>query len=289
MILWAMTCLAADWAQVDDLAGALDDRWERARAEVQWRSPTVNEREALRAAARDLSTGACEDPDLVRISAALRPHDYLLTPLTDGQTLVVVLEEGAEHRGSGLLAVRCGPSSDLVWQAPHALYEAGTRQLATALFVEQGGRALQVSTSHRYRAVGEARNAPVHPGDVTREAGSPFHTAFLGLAEGDPSLRFVQFHGFGRSLPFDAIASHARTGPPAGAVADRLRPALGEVAAWGRDTDQLGATTNVQGQALTRWAAPRFLHLELTAALRDQLDRSPEGRAALAAAVLAPW
>jgi hypothetical protein len=87
-------------------------------------------------------------------------------------------------------------------------------------------------------------------------------------------LTAVQLHGFakresgmrvvlssGARVTGDALVSRAAT---------MLSPIAGDVRRFPVDTQELGATKNVQGQAV-RDAGGRFLHVELEARLRKSL------------------
>jgi len=284
-----MIALALVGAVLAGPAGVLDAAWDAARSDAVWRSPTVGEREAVRDAMRTL--GAAADPcEAVPEARRLLVRADMAVDVLAGEPPLVVVREDREHRGAGLVVVRCGPAEPWVWQAPHALYEAPTRTIARDLFLETGARATMWNTVHRYRALpGESPDQEVHPGDVTREHGSLFQAATVGLAAGDPTLRFVQIHGFAREdLPWDVVVSFGADGPDADRLADALAPVLGRVAAYGRDVDVLGGTTNVQGRALAR-TGHRFLHVELTPGARSLLAGDPARRAAFADAVEASW
>lgn len=278
--------LSIAWGQP---AAALDARWEAARDGAVWRSPDVSERVAVRDAMRLL--GAATDPCSVeeRARAMLAPVDLVVERI-DGEPALLVVREGQERRGAGLYVLRCGPASPWVWQAPHSLNEAPTRGIARQLFLETGARATMWNTVHRYRSrPEETPGDEVHPADVTRERGSLFHAATLGLAAGDPTLRFVQLHGFaGGALPWDAVVSFGRAERSAVAVAAALGPVLGRVAAWPEDVDVLGGTVNVQGQDLAR-SGDRFLHVELSPEARAMLFEGSSSRLAFAAALSGAW
>ncbi len=281
-LLWIAAALASP-------GDTLDAAWEAARHGATWRSPVVVEREAIREAMRTLA--AAPDPcDAAPEARRLLAVADMAIDRVEGDPPLLVVREDREHRGAGLFVVRCGPARPWVWQAPHALYEAPSRRIARDLFLETGARATMWNTVHRYRATPEeSPDDEVHPADVTREHGSLFQAATIGLAAGDPDLRFVQIHGFAReNLPWDAVASFGIEGPPADRLAEALVPVLGRVAAWGSDVDELGGTVNVQGRALAR-VGHRFLHLELSAASRALLAEDPGRRAALADAVAASW
>ncbi len=279
-----------------DLAGALEQAWGHASDQAIWRAAGAQERQVLQATLLDLAPvlDRCPATALAEASARLASVDLELIPLTiaPDRPPVLIIQEAREHRGAGLIALRCGPASDLVWQAPHAFFDLRTRDIARLIFAEGDARAVMWSTVHRYRATpGERPEDPVHPADVTREHGSLFQAATVALAAGRPELRFVQLHGFYAStMPWDAVISHGdREDRPAG-LAEALEPVLGRVALYGRDVDDLGGTINVQGRILAAWPVPRFVHLELDPEHREALEDDPTMRADLARVLLeVPW
>lgn len=269
----------------------LEEAWRAAREGAVWRSPRVAERDRVREGMERLARAAptCDAALRAEAGELLARADLEIVELDRSVWLV---REREERRGGGLFAVRCGEASPWLWQAPHAFFDLDTRAVAQHLFDETGARALALSTVHRFKALpGETRSDPVHPADVTRQPGSLFHAATLGLASGAPEVRVVQLHGFGeRGVDAAAIVSTGdRTRPPT-EVRDALEPVLGPVRAFGVDTAALGATHNAQGQALSVWPRPRFLHVELSRDARARLAEQAELRAAAVAALAAhPW
>lgn len=273
-----MIVLLAALAFAEDLEGALETTWEAARTDATWRSPYAAERTALREGLARLAAGAatCDAGRLAEARALLAPAD-LVVEAWEGPVWIV--RERLERRGAGLVAIRCGEAEPWVWQAPHAMYDLETGEIVRHLFVESGARAAMWNTVHRYRSTpAEAREDAVHPADVTREHGSLFHAATVGLAVGDPGLRFVQVHGFDRdSVPHDAIVSTGRADAPPTALATALG-VLGSVGAYGADAEALGGTVNVQGKMLAAFPGHRFLHLELDRDLRRRLAEDADLR-----------
>jgi len=275
-------------AQADD--GGLEERLEAAFVEVSenatWRSPYAAERTALREATSLLVRDAqeCGEATLEAARRLLGPADFRLDEIGVGAERVLVVREGVERRGAGLYAIRCGPARPIAWQAPHAFHDLKTDTIARDLFVETGARVVMWNTVHRYEALpGESRSDPVHPADVTREHGSLFQAATVGLAAGDPTLRFAQMHGFARSSSaYEVIVSTGDSEAPPTAIATALDPVIGDAAAYGEDVEDLGGTTNVQGQMLRELPGRRFLHVELSPEARDKLATDAAMRAAFA-------
>ncbi|MBW2254306.1 MAG: hypothetical protein JRI25_06870, partial [Deltaproteobacteria bacterium] len=164
----------------DGLEAALQAQWEQVRSDARWRSPYAAERTAFRDGLTALVrvAGTCDEDEVRAASKTLAAADFAVEHVVDGEDSVLVVREATEHRGAGLVAIRCGSARPWVWQAPHALYDLNTGDIARRLFVESGARAVMWNTVHRYRALpGEASGDPVHPADVTREFGSLFHAA----------------------------------------------------------------------------------------------------------------
>lgn len=288
------TAIAAD----DDLEAA----WRQASTGAVWRSPTTEERDALREAFRILAVGA------VDCSASLAGATRLLAAAgfslrRDMAAGIVVVEElQGGRRGGGLYAMRCGAAKPWVLQAPHSFFDERTGGIVRKLFVESQARFAFWNTVHRYRSRPDERfEDPVHPADVAHEPGSLFQAATLGAAAGDPLLRFVQIHGFeSGKVAFDAVLSAGpisevapNPGAPDGrapiALAQALEPVLGRVGVHGQDTERYGALRNVQGIALARRGPGRFLHIELAAEVRLRLRNDPALRAAFLDGLSRAW
>lgn len=285
--------LAVAPAEARDLPGELVHAWEQARTDARWRSPYAAERTALREALEQIVAEAatCPADTLTAARGLLGPSDFRLDEIEHEGERVLLIREDAEARGGGLIAVRCGEASPWVVQAPHAFYDLDTRDIAQHLFVEARPRAAMWNTVHRYRATpGEQQADPVHPADVTRQFGSLFHAATVGLAVGDPSLRFVQLHGFGRGgVGAQAIVSTGDPDQPPRALAASLAEVVGHTAAFGHDVHELGGTVNVQGKMLRTWPDGRFLHVELSREQRRRLAADADLREAFVTRLTDGW
>lgn len=279
---------AEDGATPGEIRAALSWR----RDDARWRSPTLVERDAVRTIARNLVLGpeGCTRRGLRRAEHHAAAIGFELRSLSiDGQT-VIVLREGDEAFGAGLLAVRCGPAEAMVWQAPHPFFDYRTGQLVRRWFLETDARAAQWSTHHRFRGVpDELREDDMHPADVADEPGSLFQAATVGLFAGNPDLRFVQVHGFARSSAPDheAVVSSGDARRPLREVGRRLEPVLGPTAIFGEVDLPLGGQQNAQGRVLPPGT---FLHLEMSPGLRKALLKDAELRRRLARTIGdGPW
>lgn len=237
-------------------------------------APSEDERRAARAAVAKLLRG-----EPVGDVAAF---GFEVVPL-EGWTDSVLLREIAEkRRGGGAYVVRKSGTSTLVVQAPHTFYDEGTFPLACELFQRTHARALFINTVHRYKASPASADGK-HPSDIAHSPASTFQAATEAVVEVVPRVSVVQLHGFAdRKLGARAVVS---TGEKRGGsqlvarVAHALEQVVGpRILAYPDDTNELGATTNVQG-AIVRRVGGQFLHIEMDEGLRRDLLRDATLRA----------
>ena len=202
----------------------------------------------------------------------------------------LVLREGrADCRGRGIYRLRQGPATPLALVAPHAQADRHTGEIVRLLF-EEGDAAAAAWNSAPRRPSEQCPGG----GDPTRHATHHLTAFSLAFAATHPQGRIVQLHGFdparrtSRAAQLaDIIASDGSAAPPPSLVelADCLgaRLALARVLVYPLETRELGATGNRQGRALREAGHAGFVHLELSAALRQRLLAEPELRAAMLA------
>jgi hypothetical protein len=203
---------------------------------------------------------------------------YEVVPLEGWSDAVLLREIDDKKRGGGAYVVRKGSSSSLVVEAPHTFYDEGTFPLACELFQRTRARALFINTVHRYKASPAGADGK-HPSDMAHSAASIFQAATEAAVEVVPTLTVVQLHGFAdRKLGARAVVSSGerRGGAPLVArVAKGLEEVVGpRILKYPEDTNELGATTNVQG-AVVRRANGQFVHIEMDDGLRRDLLRDP--------------
>ncbi len=245
---------------------------------VAYRSSTPDEQAGERALFAALLAAAPADvPQLAPRAAAI---GLRLVPC--GDTAVVVEQDGARRgRGAYVVSLAPGPAALLV-QIPHSFSDRYTLPLGRELFTAARARAIAFSTLHRRGAAGYGdsdRRVPARGhADVAHDADSTFQSFTVAWMGARPRGLVVQLHGFAdRRVDADVVVSPGtRTPAPpwARGVRDdlaRLLPGR-SVAVYPDDVDDLGATTNSQGQAV-RAAAGRFLHVELSFSLRESLRR----------------
>jgi len=208
----------------------------------------------------------------------------------DGQSSVFVLRERPDNkRGGGAYLFRLGARAPLIVQAPHTFYDEGTFPLACDLFRESNALALFIDTAHRYKAH-EADEEGKHPADVAHATGSLFHAATEGVLRANPRITVIQLHGFSPRESGAAIVLSNGTSAQSGEVVSRVAHLLsavvpGKVERFPEEASELGATTNVQGRAV-RAAGGTFLHIEMSAPLRQTLLTEAELRASVFRALL---
>jgi len=232
-----------------------------------------------------------------------RAAGYVVEGWVLGGQRVLVAVEGVK-RGGGAYLVRVGSTSPVILQAPHAFFDLGTERIALAMFAAEKGwpRALFVNTIHRYVGVDGVKlvqdNAPADPCHNPEHL---FNYATKAALVAVKRAEVVQLHGFGEGegLEFAAIVSAGlpRATERSRAVATALRGVLGSVALYPEDTDKLGAQSNEQKRAMQaidamdgpgEGTARGFVHVELSAAARQQLRGDEQLRGRVAAALRAP-
>ena len=272
----------------------LKSMWRESAHGAVWRSPSVPERDALRRAMRQIIAGAdqCSQPTLDAARAELAIAGFQLDEFSSaGTRYLVVREAPSAGRGGGMYAIRCGPASAWVLEAPHSFFDSRTGLITRELFRESQARAAFWNTVHRYKATpGEEKEDEIHPADVAHEPGNFFQAATVGAVVADPKLAFIQIHGFGKSkeIPFAGVLSSGRKGLEANKLKAALKP-LGAFAVYGADTKEFGATTNAQGRMLNRIDPGRFLHVELSPDTRAKLSKDAKARALFLKALSGPW
>lgn len=235
------------------------------------------------------------------LAGAAQAAGFAVEGWTIGGRRYLAARELADRRGGGgAYLVRVDESAPVILEAPHGFFDLGTERIALEMFLagDTWPRALFVNTVHRYLgADGVKRRQADSPADPCHSAGHLLAVATAAAIEVLPGVEVVQLHGFGddeaaAGMP-EAIVSgglaEAAT-PRSVAVAERMRAGLGvAVAVFPVDTDRLGATTNVQGRAVRGREGASFVHVEMSAGLRQRLRSDAVARARLAEALRGAW
>jgi hypothetical protein len=277
-----------------------------------WRPPSEQQQDALdtlvttllgHARRGEMSKRQRRQVTKLAITAGLELHTIALDHDGRVEPLWVLVEPLDDRAGRGSYVFRLGPiepskpSTEYLLQAPHARHDKHTGSIALSLFAEADGRpvrALFVNSVHRYAQSDGTRGkripARANPADPAHREDHPLARATARVLEAH-KLALVQLHGFEGGEQLDdpqIIVSSGRAQPTkadSGTLV-RLRAAFPEleVAQFGVDTDRLGATTNVQGQA-ARTSRRCFVHIEADAAVRWSLRNDREARRRFAGAL----
>lgn len=245
--------------------------------------PSAREARAAQARFEELLA----DPVRSRAADAL-PPGLVAARMTEPQGVILTEPQG-ECQGRGDYLLRGAAASWLAAiTAPHRGADRDTGPLAQLLFSE-----------HPFAAAAW-NSAPRGSGDDCAQSGDiarlPTHylTAFsLAFAARHRGGRVVQLHGFDPDKRTTQAGQEAAailsdgTASPAPRLLDladclsRVFPDR-QIAVYGIDSDELGATSNAQGKALRQAGFSGFAHLELSADFRRTLLADPQARAKLA-------
>lgn len=227
------------------------------------------------------------------------PLNYQLWRFTDPQTKVpyLVLRENPKAvplRNQGTFVVSQSWWRNIVFEAPHPLYDLNTEDEGGALLMALRARALWISGTHRCSNAQstlctQATDAACdyyRVSDGGHNTRSYFHGAHLAALEVGNMPLTVSLHGNASSSVPEVAISDGTTRVAAGdALVNRMRSALrarnvGTVSCnLAGDNGALCGTTNVQGRASNNSAEPcgiaalagggRFLHIEQKIGIRQ--------------------
>lgn len=178
--------------------------------------------------------------------------------------------------GRGFFAVNRRSGKNWLLQAPHADSDLYTGKIASRLFLDGAFKAAQWNTVKR---------------DISDMAHTPntYWQAFtLAFAEQYPDGKIIQIHGFDQAVRKSAAgetsdmilsAGHEQTPLWIQQTAVCLKNAFPtRVSLYPVDIQELGGTTNVQGQLLRSLKHEGFLHIEMSKTLREELLNKLESR-----------
>jgi hypothetical protein len=215
--------------------------------------------------------GSNHEEKLLHAKEDCQQLGYTLDELNAARQKIWLLQEDEKHRfGRGVFALRVESKSHLLLQAPHAFFDQGTRELVADLFWQGDVRAVAWNNVHRKTF------------DVAHESNSFMNEFMRAMVKQDSATIVVQLHGFApekrsgsNAKRGDCILSNGSKSPErwlrsvTQSMANDFTPRV--VLAFPLDTQELGATTNVQAKLLQEWRAGCFLHLELSKSFREQL------------------
>jgi hypothetical protein len=189
--------------------------------------------------------------------------------------MLSISEQRRNPRGWGVWVVQASGAPGLMLQAPHSDTDLNTGIIA-AQWAQQPGVAMTMWNTVP-RSAGGARGTS---SDLARVSPSLFTIAAEEFVSAFPKSRVVQLHGMREDgledeprTVFDAILS---SGAPDGSDAIRhtascLRTLGLNPAVYGIDVQILGGTKNATGLAVRATQSAGFMHLELSASLRQRM------------------
>jgi hypothetical protein len=198
----------------------------------------------------------------------------------------VLAEPEGQCEGRGIYLLRSGQTQPLAITAPHRGSDLHTGTLAARLFLESRAAAAAWNSAPR----NPSPTCP-HAQDLAKAADHPFTAFALSFARRYPGGRIVQLHGFDRGKRSSAatgdaamIVSNGTMTPDPSLLdlADCLSVVLdpAPVLVFPYEAKELGALKNAQGEALRAEGFSGFVHLEMSADLRQRLvdDQPLRGR-----------
>ncbi len=182
----------------------------------------------------------------------------------DGEA-VLLRELKSGRRGWGLYVFRAEPELNLIIEAPHPLYDAGTPLIALEAYRALGGRALLIAGAHRDANKNGAA-------DVAHQRATVFQAIHQELVRASKPV-ILQFHGFSSSRHDDYPEVVIGSNQPVGSeLIERLASAFAEEEIEAGICDglrwrDLCGETNVQ---IPDDPGVVFIHLELNEVLRAE-------------------
>lgn len=241
--------------------------------------------------------------------AGVELHDIELELDGTREHLWVIVEPADDRRGRGAYLFRLGelegPDAasrvEHVLQAPHSYFDEHSGEIALGMFVEPGAavapaRALLLNTVHRHLQFDGERRKREEPGDNPADAAHrPDHPLARATARllTEQRIALIQLHGFERNAEeeeADVIVSAGQktVRPASSGVVERLEADVAgfSISHFGEPgAERLGGTSNVQAKA-AREAHRCFVHVEMSARLRERLREDGELRRSFAAGLL---
>lgn len=185
------------------------------------------------------------------------------------QDYITLQELPNAKQGRGLFAIKTQATKNRLLQAPHADSDLYTGKITSRLFLEGEFKAAQWNTVKR---------------DISDMAHTPdtYWQAFTqAFARQYPDGKIIQLHGYDQDTrkseageASDMIISAGHKAPPPWLqqTAACLKNAFPRrVSLYPVDVQELGGTTNVQGQLLRSLNHGGFVHIEMSKALRQEL------------------
>ncbi|MBN1356757.1 hypothetical protein JXA40_10895 [bacterium] len=200
-----------------------------------------------------------------------------------GREYTVIMEKGKLRFGGGFYAVAETPPPvrPALVQTPHARSDAFTGRIGIRVVLKTRSAAFFSSTMPRDRLISGDRDI-TEISDPAHNARSFFQCATETFARHNPDLLVIQLHGFRKNdeRNFDAILSSGQSISRHSELQSRIAECIREnfrdrtIAVFGRDTNELGALTNIQGRYINTKTSGLFLHLEMDWEFRKSIVKA---------------
>lgn len=194
----------------------------------------------------------------------------------DYPEFILLQELPTAKRGRGVFAINKQAIHNWLLQAPHGDSDLYTGKIASRLFLTGAFKAVQWNTVHRDIL------------DLAHEPNTYWQTFTQAFAEQYSDSKIIQIHGFDQSQRTstvggntDMIVSSGQNATPQWVqqTANCLKQAFPtRVSLYPIDVQELGGTTNVQGQLLRSLGYDSFLHIEMSKLLRTELLDNADSR-----------
>jgi hypothetical protein len=182
---------------------------------------------------------------------------------------ITLQELPTAKNGRGFFAINTQVKNNRLLQAPHSDTDLNTGKIVSSLFLTGGFKAAQWNTVRREIS------------DMAHTPDTYWQSFTKAFAEQYPDGKIIQLHGYEQTsratdaaVGTDIIVSAGHKSPPLWVqqTAACLKKSLSQIVAlYPIDVQELGGTTNVQGQLLQSLGHQGFLHIEMTKVTRQAL------------------
>ncbi len=227
------------------------------------------------------------------LASKLKGTGYRLKEYNGKQGHWLILEADSNTKaGGGYYIFRLGKlETEIVIQAPHAIWDVHTDVISKGIFNAFPIRAVYFSDFHRYGQKGKSpyKNSEF---DLAHNPDTLFQDLTAAAAQKLHKAAFVQLHGYETREKHEGVDFVLSPGTKenqgewfmdAFYTFNRIYPP--EKVRKYPDVRGLGATSNVQGRLL-RMLGCRFLHIEITKEMRRTLKDNPAERDKLGKAIV---
>ncbi len=199
-----------------------------------------------------------------------------------GGTFAVLREQDARREGRGFYVIRLGKSDKTLLQAPHSFKDEHTREIVLNMMLQSRISAAVWNTVPRYYEENGMK--------IDADMAHLNQTYFLAFSRAFGKLNkdghIIQIHGFsqgkrksGAGGQADMVISSGTSYPTeallkmASCLKRKLTP---NALVYPTEVRELGGTTNSIGEALQQMGHAGFMHIEMSAPIRQQALKNPD-------------